>query len=313
MTSDIPYNEEELEELSHCSLCPRACGVDRLNGEKGYCNCGAGIEISSVCKHKGEEPTIVGKKGICNVFFTHCNLQCVYCQNKQISRNGIPAKNPFISFDELIQKIESVLSESENVIGFVSPTHHIPLMKAIIRTLNQKSLHPKTVYNTNAYDSCKQLKKLESIIDVYLPDYKYADSNLAKELSQAKDYPENALEAIREMYRQKGSSLLTDKDEKIESGLIVRHLVLPSQEENSKKVLDALSDISLNLNISLMSQYTPIEQMKQDYLNRRLSQEEYDNITEYFYAIGLHKGFFQDLSSQDNLIPNFDNDTWSGK
>lgn len=312
MTSGIPYTEEEKAELSRCELCPRTCGADRLNGEKGYCNCGAGIEVSSVCNHKGEEPAIVGEKGICNVFFAHCNLQCVYCQNKQISRNDTPIKSPFTSFDELIRKIESVLSESENVIGFVSPTHHIPLMKAIIRTLNRKGLYPKTVYNTNAYDNCEQLRKLESMIDVYLPDYKYADSNLAKELSQAKNYPDKALEAIREMYRQKGSSLLTDKDERIESGLIVRHLIIPSQEENSKKVLETLSDISLNLNISLMSQYTPMGQMKQDYLNRRLTQEEYERITEYFYAVGLHKGFFQDLSSQDNLVPDFDNDTWSG-
>ncbi len=284
MTSGIPYTEEEKAELSRCKLCPRACGADRLNGEKGYCNCGAGIEVSSVCNHKGEEPAIVGEKGICNVFFAHCNLQCVYCQNKQISRNDTPIKSPFTGFDELIRKIESVLSESENVIGFVSPTHHIPLMKAIIRTLNRKGLYPKTVYNTNAYDNCEQLRK---------------------------NYPDKALEAIREMYRQKGSSLLTDKDERIESGLIVRHLIIPSQEENSKKVLETLSDISLNLNISLMSQYTPMGQMKQDYLNRRLTQEEYERITEYFYAVGLHKGFFQDLSSQDNLVPDFDNDTWS--
>ena len=312
-TLDIPYSEEEKEELSHCELCPRKCGVDRLNGERGYCKCGAGIEVSAVCNHKGEEPVIVGKKGICNVFFAHCNLQCVYCQNNQISCNGTAVKSPFTSFDSLIQKIECVLSESENIIGFVSPTHQLPLMKAVIRTLHQKGLHPRTVYNTNAYDSCGQLRKLEGLVDVYLPDYKYADKLLARQLSQAPDYPARALDAIAEMYRQKGCSLLTDKDERIESGLIVRHLVLPSQEENSKRVLEALSDISLNLNVSLMSQYTPMGLMEQDYLNRRLTRQEYERVTDYFYGLGLHKGFFQDLSSQGCLVPDFDKGTWSGE
>lgn len=311
MKFEIPYTEEEKEALRHCELCPRKCGVNRLEGEKGFCNCGCGLEITMVCNHKGEEPILSGEKGICNVFFSHCNLQCVYCQNKQISSNKASVFHPFKTFDELIEKIKNTLHESENVLGFVSPSHHQMLMKAIIRRLHEEGFYPKTIYNTNAYDNPSALRKLEGIIDIYLPDYKYTDPDLAKQLSKAEDYPRQALDAIKEMYRQKGSSLLTDSENRIESGLIVRHLVLPSKTENSKRVLDNLCDISFNLNISLMSQYAPLEQMDFDFLNSRLTQDEYDEVCDYFFSIGLHKGFFQELSSQDNLVPDFEKGTWS--
>lgn len=311
MKFEIPYTEEEKEALRHCELCPRKCGVNRLEGEKGFCNCGCGLEIAMVCNHKGEEPILSGEKGICNVFFSHCNLQCVYCQNKQISSNKVSVFHPFKTFDELIEKIKTTLLQSENVLGFVSPSHHQMLMKAIIRRLHEEGFYPKTIYNTNAYDNPSALKKLEGIIDIYLPDYKYTDPDLAKQLSKAEDYPQRALEAITEMYRQKGSSLLTDSENRIESGLIVRHLVLPSKTENSKRVLDNLCDISFNLNISLMSQYAPLEPLDFDFLNSRLTQEEYDEVCDYFFSIGLHKGFFQELSSQDNLVPDFEKGTWS--
>lgn len=311
MKFEIPYTEEEKEALRHCELCPRKCGVNRLEGEKGFCNCGCGLEIAMVCNHKGEEPILSGEKGICNVFFSHCNLQCVYCQNKQISSNKASVFHPFKTFDELIEKIKTTLRQSENVLGFVSPSHHQMLMKAIIRRLHEEGFYPKTIYNTNAYDNPSALRKLEGIIDIYLPDYKYTDPDLAKQLSKAEDYPRQALDAIKEMYRQKGSSLLTDSENRIESGLIVRHLVLPSKTENSKRVLDNLCDISFNLNISLMSQYAPLEPLDFDFLNSRLTQEEYDEVCDYFFSIGLHKGFFQELSSQDNLVPDFEKGTWS--
>lgn len=311
MKFEIPYTEEEKEALRHCELCPRKCGVNRLEGEKGFCNCGCGLEIAMVCNHKGEEPILSGEKGICNVFFSHCNLQCVYCQNKQISSNKVSMFHPFKTFDELIEKIKRTLLQSENVLGFVSPSHHQMLMKAIIRRLHEEGFYPKTIYNTNAYDNPSALKKLEGIIDIYLPDYKYTDPDLAKQLSKAEDYPRQALDAIKEMYRQKGNSLLTDSENRIESGLIVRHLVLPSKTENSKRVLDNLCDISFNLNISLMSQYAPLEPLDFDFLNSRLTQDEYDEVCDYFFSIGLHKGFFQELSSQDNLVPDFEKGTWS--
>ncbi len=338
MTLEVPYNEEEKEALRHCTLCPRACGVNRLEGEKGFCNCGAGIEISLVCNHKGEEPILVREKGICNVFFAHCNLQCVYCQNKQISLNSAPivpnyapinsksdscqtafqsaetadggSDSPFWKFETLIARIKEVLQESENAIGFVSPTHHLPLMKAILRRLGEENIRPLVIYNTNAYDSVVQLKSLEGIVDVYLPDYKYTCRELSKRLSKAEDYPQRALEAIREMYRQKGSSLLTDSEDRLTGGLLVRHLVLPQQEENTRLCLDNICEISPNIAVSLMSQYAPVEPMTEDFLNQRLTQREYDGITDYFFSRGLHKGFFQELSSQDNYVPDFEKGTW---
>lgn len=311
MNTDIPYTDEERESLRNCRLCPRQCGADRTEGRTGFCNCTDEIGVSLVCNHKGEEPVIGREKGICNVFFIHCNLQCIYCQNRQISRNGSRPDLPYGSFDRLIARIKEVLSESENVLGFVSPTHHLPLMKAVIRTLNSEGLHPRIVYNTNAYDNVEELKKLEGMVDIYLPDLKYMDRDLARRLSMAEDYPQRALEAIGEMYRQKGSSLLTDADDVLESGLIVRHLVLPDCPDNTARVLEAISDISPNIAVSLMSQYAPPEPMPFDFLNKRLSESQYEMARERFFESGLHKGWMQELSSQENLVPDFDKGTWS--
>lgn len=300
MIFDIPYDEYEKNLLTSCQLCPRQCRVNRLNGEKGFCQTDASLNVALVCNHKGEEPSLSGEKGICNVFFSHCNLQCTYCQNKQISNNRNEIKNSYSTFDNLILEIKKVLQQSENVLGFVSPSHSIPLMRAIIRTLHSQSIYPKIVYNTNAYDRVEILRDLEEFVDVYLPDYKYSDTLLAKELSRAENYPEIALKAIEEMYRQKGKK-----------GIIVRHLILPTQINNSKKALWNLSDISFNLNISLMSQYTPCEQYKQKYLNQYLNEKEYQEVCDYFYEIGLSQGLFQELSSQNNLVPDFDSNSWS--
>lgn len=300
MLLNIPYDEYEKKLLSSCELCPRKCKVNRLKGEKGFCNQDANINISLICNHKGEEPVICKEKGICNIFFTHCNLQCIYCQNKQISNNKIKVESAYNDFEQVIKEIKKVLSESENTIGFVSPTHNIPLMRAIIRRLHSEGIFPQIIYNTNAYDNPKRLKEIEELIDIYLPDYKYSDSLLAKELSIAEDYPQKALEAIKEMYRQKGNR-----------GIIIRHLVLPTKIENSKNALLNISDISLNLRISLMSQYTPCEKHKQEYLNQYLDSKDYEQICDYFYQIGLSNGWFQDPSSADNLVPDFETNTWS--
>lgn len=313
MLNNIPYDEYELSLLSSCELCPRRCKVNRLKGEKGFCNTDAEINISLACNHKGEEPVLSKEKGVCNVFFSHCNLQCIYCQNKQISCNKKEVKSAYDDFDVLIEDIKKVLKESENVLGFVSPTHNIPLMRAIIRRLNNEGLYPKIVYNTNGYDNSDVLKDLENLIDIYLPDYKYSDNLLAKELSLAENYPQKALKAIEEMYRQKGNRLVFDEQNNLESGLIIRHLVLPNQIENSKKALENISDISFNINISLMSQYTPCEHFTQDFLNQYLNKEDYEEVCDYFYEIGLSKGWFQELTSQGNLVPDFDNNTWTNQ
>lgn len=311
MYQDIPYTEEEKQLLRHCELCPRKCGANRLEGEKGFCNCGVGLEIAMICNHKGEEPIICKERGICNVFFSHCNLQCVYCQNKQISDNKTCVKQAFDSFEQVIEKIIEVLKESENVLGFVSPTQHQMLMKAIIREIRKRGYNPITIYNTNAYDNPQMINQLEEYVNVYLPDYKYALNSLSSLLSRAEDYPQMAFENIKEMYRQKGNSILTDGDGNLESGLIVRHLVLPNQLDNTRQVLENITDISFNLTVSLMSQYAPNEEYPHSFLNRPLSQQEYDEACDMFQNLGLHKGYFQALTSQNNLVPDFDKGTWS--
>ena len=244
MNTDIPYTDEEREALRHCRLCPRKCGADRTKGETGFCNCTDEIGVSLVCNHNGEEPVISREKGICNVFFIHCNLQCIYCQNRQISRNGSRPELPYGSFDSLIARIKEVLSESENVLGFVSPTHHLPLMKAVIRTLNSEGLHPRIVYNTNAYDNVEELKKLEGMVDIYLPDLKYANSEPAARYSAAPDYFAAAAPAILEMYRQTGAPVYDENvkgQDKLLENCYVNSLKLA--EENNLETV-AFSAIS---------------------------------------------------------------------
>ncbi len=254
------FQKSEIEYLTNCTLCPRNCGVNRFSKKLGFCKGDASFRISSVCVHKGEEPVISGGKGICNIFFPHCNLQCVYCQNFEISRNETGILPDAISLDELIRNICSVLDKTENIIGFVSPSHYIPQMLAIIRGIKETGRNPIIVYNTNGYDKVESLRLLEGIIDVYLPDFKYMDTILAHRYSQAGDYPEVASAAIKEMYRQKGSSLFLNDRGLAESGIILRHLVLPGAVNQSIEVLRYIAfEISPRLHISLMSQYYPTE------------------------------------------------------
>ena len=264
--------------------------------------------VSSIVVHKGEEPVIGGDKGICNIFFSRCNLQCIYCQNYQISciKENIIESN--YSFDEIIIKIKSILDTGVNTIGFVSPSHFTPHVKEIINALNKDNYFPVTVYNTNAYDKVETLKELEGLINIYLPDFKYMDAILSKNLSDSKDYPEIAAKAIKEMYRQKGSTLVKDQEGNAKSGLIIRHLVLPGYVDNSKKVLRYIADeISTNIHISLMSQYHPVKVIEgYPNLNRKLSVEEYYIVINEMEALGFYRGWVQDLESSNNYLPDFD-------
>ena len=290
-----------------CTLCPRACGVDRADAQ-GFCHAGAEPEIAAVCAHRGEEPPISGRKGICNVFFAHCNLQCIYCQNWQISTHSSVSRadsSPNLGEQLKIDQIAAVLEETENILGFVTPTHYADRIPAMVEELHRRGLHPVTVYNTSGYESVETLRMLEPYIDVYLPDFKYSDAALAARYSHAPDYPERALAALREMYRQKGSSLITDEDGMAVSGIIVRHLVLPGCVGNSLGVLDAIADISLNLHVSLMAQYYPPFPTLPDQLSRTVTADEYDAVVGHFHATGLHNGWLQELSAQTNYRPDF--------
>lgn len=292
----------------NCTVCPRKCAVDRTLG-LGFCHASRQVEVASVCVHTGEEPPLCGKKGICNVFFAHCNLQCVFCQNSDISRGEVDADRIFYhSMDEVVDRIAEVIAQTENVLGLVSPSHYAFAVPELIDRLHQRGLFPTVVYNTGGYDSVEMLRTLEPWVDVYLPDFKYIDPSLAARYSHAADYPEVAQAALREMVRQKGTGLLTDEDDVAFRGVIVRHLVLPGAVENSLGVLDWMADeISANLHISLMAQYFPPRQFDGDLapLNRRLTLEEYQQVVDHFYEEGFHKGWVQELSASDNYHPDF--------
>jgi len=266
----------------------------------------AGLNIASVCIHKGEEPAISGKEGICNVFFEGCNLRCLFCQNHEISQ-GRNYRSNGTKLGDILGQIEFILSQGINSVGFVSPSHMVHQVRAIIEELNSNGLKPVTVYNTNSYDKVESLKNLDGLIDVYLPDFKYATSDLAAELSGAPDYPVFALRAIKEMYYQKGSTLQLDANGKAESGLIIRHLVLPGYVEESKNVLRTIAEeISTGVNISLMSQYHPVYLAGNHHLlNRTLYKSEYESVVEEMERLGFRNGFIQDVESNASFRPDF--------
>lgn len=307
-TLDFNSLLKPLEELTNCRICPRNCGADRFSSKPGYCKSDASFYISSICIHRGEEPAISGEKGICNIFFGHCNLQCVYCQNHQISTNQNPAAASRMSLPEVLQEIIRCLNAGCQGVGFVSPSHFVPQVKIIINALRMMDIHPTTVYNTNGYDKVETLRSLEPYIDVYLPDFKYFDTHLSRAYSDAADYASIAAAALKEMYRQKGSTLLLDDDGVALQGILIRHLVLPGHVQNSLDILSFIADeISTSLHISLMSQYHPVSVAKNlNPMNRTLYSDEYQQVVDKFYELGFRKGWIQELDSHENYRPDFE-------
>jgi putative pyruvate formate lyase activating enzyme len=301
------YTREDIELLSDCTLCPRECHADRFKGGTGYCGADAGMNTASVCIHRGEEPSISGSEGICNIFFSGCNLRCVYCQNHEISRPGSGCRKSSGDLNEILNAVEDILSRGISAVGFVSPSHVVPQVKAIIKGLNGRGLRPVTVYNTNGYDRKETIRSLEGLIDVYLPDFKYVTPDLASEFSGASDYPETALKAIKEMYYQKGSVLSTDMEGRAENGLLIRHLVLPGHAGESIKVLNKIAEeLSTGISVSLMSQYHPTPYVADHPdLKRILYREEYESVVGAMEELGFRNGWVQDMESSNNYMPDF--------
>jgi putative pyruvate formate lyase activating enzyme len=301
------YMDNERILLEKCTLCPRECKVNRFIGGAGYCGINADLNIASICIHMGEEPVISGAEGICNIFFAGCNLHCIYCQNHEISQpdnlTGFNAMELHVALD----RVEEILAKGISSVGFVSPSHVVPQAKMIMKGLNFRGLKPVTVYNTNSYDKVETIKSLSEVIDVYLPDYKYVSPELASEFSDAPDYPEVALKAIKEMYFQKGSTLRTDANGCAESGMLIRHLVLPGYAEESKKVLKSIAgELSAGVHLSLMSQYHPVYNVRgHSHLNRTLYRAEYKSVVETMEELGFRNGWVQDMDSTGNYIPDF--------
>ncbi len=298
------------EKLKSCTICPRNCNINRLSGKTGYCGSDAKYNISSIVVHKGEEPVISGERGICNVFFSRCNLQCIYCQNAQISCNKGDVISKQYSLDEVTDTIISIFKEHQiNSLGFVSPSHYIPHVISIIENLRTKGYNPITVYNTNAYDKVEIIRSLESYINIWLPDFKYMDNTLARDYSDSINYVQIATLAIKEMFRQKGSTIIKNEVGIAESGLIIRHLVLPGKIENSLAVLRFIAEeLSPNISVSLMAQYHPVEKLKyHSNLNRKLTPDEYNKVVNELDKLGIFRGWIQELESSDHYLPDFEN------
>lgn len=308
-TMPIPfhYNREDASLLANCTLCPRNCGLNRFEGRTGVCGMDAGMNIASICVHRGEEPVISGKDGICNVFFAGCNLSCIYCQNLEISNRKTSLRNEAGTLADAVDKISAILDRGINALGFVSPSHMVPQMKAIIREINNRGYKPVIVYNTNAYDKPEIIESLDELVDVFLPDFKYVSRETARKYSGAKDYPEVALAALKKMYYLRGSKLLLDDNGRAERGMLIRHLVLPGHVNESIELLRTLADeLSTGVHISLMSQYYPTANVKQHpVLHRSLYYEEYKKVAEAMEGLGFRNGWIQEMESSMNYRPDF--------
>ncbi len=284
---------------ANCRLCPRQCGVDRDAGQTGFCGMTAQMTAARAMLHYGEEPPIAASFGTGAVFFSGCTLRCRYCQNREISlaRKGKP-----ISSEELRDIFLRLIDEGAQSIDLVTPTHFLP---SILPALTPKLPVP-VVYNCGGYERVETLRELEGLVDIYLPDFKYADDRLAARLSDAPEYFDVAAAAICEMYRQVGGYVI--EDEQMQRGILIRHLVLPGAVGNSLRVIEwvARTFPKNDVLFSLMSQYVPSPTLPAP-LNRRLTPEEYDGAVSWLELCGIRSGFVQNLSAAtDELLPNFD-------
>ncbi|MBN2764350.1 MAG: radical SAM protein [Bacteroidales bacterium] len=253
---------------------------------------------------------ISGRNGICNIFFSHCNLQCLYCQNYQISRNTSPQERNKLTLPDIVKEVIHYLESGCESVGFVTPTQYLPHVHAIIDALKDAGHYPVMVYNTNGYDRPGMLKDLEEKIDIYLPDFKYMDSELAGRFSGAHDYPDVAKRSVKEMYRQKGSSLRLSETGLALNGLIIRHLVLPGFTNDSIKILRWIAEeLSPMVHISLMAQYYPPEGLVcPPPLNRTLNKKEYESVVTEMEKLGFCNGWIQEPDSSGYYNPDFSND-----
>ena len=279
-----------------CTLCPHKCKVDR-NINIGRCKAGDKIEIGGTSLHKFEEPCISGKNGSGTVFFSKCNLNCVFCQNYEISNLG---NGKQIEVEELSNIFLKQQEKNAENINLVSPTIYADKIVEAIKIAKEKGLKIPIIYNTNGYENIETLKKLDGYIDVYLPDLKYYYEELAIKYSKVQNYFKIATEAIKEMYKQVGSPKF-DENGMIKKGLIIRHLVLPNNLDNSKKVLKWIKEnIDEKVYVSIMTQYFPTYKA-QEYqeINRKINREEYVEIENYIYDLGIENGYMQDFSEEN--------------
>ena len=296
-----------METHSKCNICPRSCDVDR-DAQFGICQVSNTLKVARAALHFWEEPCISGENGSGAVFFSGCPLHCVFCQNEEISHGKVGEE---ISIDRLVEIYLSLQEKGANNINLVTGTHYIPAIVESVKMAREKGLNLPIVYNTSGYETVESLKLLEGIVNVYLPDFKYMDFELAKKYSHALDYPDIAKQAIDEMVRQL-PELEFDENGFIQSGVIVRQLLLPGHIKDSKAIIKYLYEkYGDKIYISMMSQYTPMPHLKSEYseLSRRVTKREYESVVDYAISLGIENGFIQDRHvAKESFIPSFGNE-----
>lgn len=291
--------------LSKCDICPRKCGINREKDELGFCQMKDKIKIARYSLHYWEEPIISGETGSGTIFFSGCNLKCIFCQNYKISNENMGKE---ISVERLKEICLELQNMGANNINLVTGTHFLPLIKEALILAKKEGLTIPIVYNTSSYENVESLKEMEGLIDIYLPDLKYYDNKLAENFSLANNYFEIATNAIKEMVRQTGKPVIEHNIMK--KGVIVRHLLLPNHLEDSKKIIKYLHDTyDEDIYISIMNQYTPIKKFdKYPELNRTLTDKEYDELVNYACDLNITQAFIQEGETcKESFIPDFTN------
>ncbi len=289
----VPLSAESAKALSSCRLCPRACGADRLAGETGFCRAGLAARVAAVSIHHGEEPPVSGSRGSGTVFFAHCNMTCLFCQNYPISQLG---HGRDMDTETLAGELLKLQGKGAHNVNFVTPTPHVPQLVDAVRAARDKGFALPVVYNTNGYDSLEALALLDGVVDVYLPDAKYRSRELSEAVSGAPDYPGSNDAALAEMVRQVGF-LATGEDGIATRGVLVRHLVLPGRVEETVRVLEHLKKVfGPDLPLSLMGQYFPAYRAPETPgFERKLTEEEYEEAVDAAVRLGLNGVFIQEL------------------
>jgi putative pyruvate formate lyase activating enzyme len=292
-----------LSMLEHCELCPKRCGTNRLEGQRGFCGAGREPVIAHYGLHLGEEPPISGTAGSGTVFFSPCNLRCVFCQNHQISHKVQGEK---VTGEKLAEVFFELERRGAHNINLVSPTPYAPQIAAAIRTAKERGIAIPFLYNTNAYENRETIAVLDGLIDIYLPDFKYWSGEIAERLSSAPHYPGAAEAAIAEMWSQVGDLVI--EDGVATKGLIIRHLVLPGALAGTKRIVEWIKEkIGPQTTISLMSQYYPTHKAeKYPIINRRIRSGEYDPLIEFLCEEGFENIFVQELESAEVFLPDFE-------
>jgi putative pyruvate formate lyase activating enzyme len=294
-----------LDIYKSCTLCPRACRVDRTKGELGYCHLPADIVMDCALAHHGEEPPLSGTRGAGTIFLSSCNLGCIYCQNYQIAHT---TQGHSLTVLDLAKVMLDLQREGCHNIDLVTPTHQTPLIMEALCMARMQGLTVPFVYNCGGYENPDVIRLLDGMVDIYLPDFKYGLEDDSVIFSSAPEYPRFALDSIKEMVKQVGDGLEL-KNGVAQKGIIIRHLVLPGRIENSKEVLRLIKkEISTNVFLSLMSQYTPIVKVRQHpILKRRITKSEYEQVTDYALKLAFDNVFVQEVNDCE-LTPDFDRD-----